>query len=260
MKNFCNKHYLIFLLVTIITLFASRHTMVLLHEWTHSSTAWILGHKEQPLAIHYGNWTLLDVNENVDYNTLYTSGQSITASLIAVSALLTNLLLFLLCILLLSLRQIKQNKWMYQFIFWFAVMNIIGELFSYVPVRTFVGNRGDIGHFVYGLKISPWAVFLPGIAIVGISLWHLFAKEIPKFFRTMSLNTLVSQRIFLGLTVMVIFFWFGASAFNDYGPDSVRSVGSLIAIVTGIAVFFISSNYSKKIMYILNTGLGKKTN
>jgi len=221
-----------------ITLFASRHLMVLLHEWTHSSAAWALGHKEHPFAIHYGDWTLLDVNEDVDYETLYAAGQGDRASLIAISALVTNLALFLLCIPLLSLEAIQQQKWVYQFVFWFAVMNV-GELFSYVPVRTFVGNNGDVGHFVHGLGISPWVVFLPGISIVGIGLWHLLVREMPRFYRIMSLSAIAPQRIYLGLTIFVIFFWYGSSAFWYYGPGSARSLWTLAATLMGIVLFVV---------------------
>lgn len=151
-----------------------------------------------------------------------------------------NFVLLLLCISLLSLEAIQQQRWVYQFVFWFAVMNV-GELFSYIPVRTFVGNNGDIGHFVHGLGISPWVIFLPGIAIVGVGLWHLLVREIPRFYRVMSLSAIAPQRIYLGLAVFVVFFWYGSSAFWDYGPGSTRSLGTLAATLTGIVLFVLCS-------------------
>jgi hypothetical protein len=232
------KRAMVYTFITLITLFATRHLMVLLHEWTHSSIAWILGHKERPFAIHYGTWTLLEVDEAVDYAVLYTAGEGGTAALIAVSALLVNLALFLFCLRLLSMVKIQQQRWLYQLIFWFAVMNI-GELFSYIPVRTFVGNRGDVGHLIHGVGISPWSVFLPGSLVIGGGLWYLLKGELENFYQIMSLSVGMPRRIYLGLTLFVIFFWYGASAFHDYGPTSVRSLASLGAALVGIILFFI---------------------
>ncbi len=224
-------------LITMVTLFAARHLMVLLHEWTHSSMAWALGHKNAPFAIHYGDWTLLQVDEAVEYAALHAAGQGRAAALIAGSALVTNLVLFVLCLRFLLLDGIQQRTWLYQFIFWFAVMNI-GELFSYLPVRTFVGNRGDVGHFVHGLHISPWIAFLPGVLITGGGLWYLLRNQIVEFYHVMALSTGAPRTIYRGLTLFVIFFWYGASAFHDYGPSSPRSLASLVAALLGIALFF----------------------
>ena len=230
------RQYLIYILVTAITLFTSRHLMILIHEWTHSSVAWILGQKERPFDIHYGDWTLLNVDEKVDYEMLFSIGKGQTASIIAVSALVANLGVFLLCTRLLSREAIQQHKWIYQLIFWFAVSNI-GELFSYVPIRTFVGDRGDVGHFVVGLGISPWIAFLIGSFIVSTGLWYLFTRELPNFYQVMSISTRVPQRIYMGLVIFVIFFWYGASAFHDYGAGDMRSLWSLFSAMMGVILF-----------------------
>jgi len=37
------KRYLTFILATVIILFVTHHLMVLLHEWTHGTTAWMFG-------------------------------------------------------------------------------------------------------------------------------------------------------------------------------------------------------------------------
>lgn len=236
LKKSILKQYLIFVLVTLITLFITRHLMVLLHEWTHSTTAWLFGCKGNPFDIHYGGWSLMQVDENVDYKMLFSTNQGIKASIIAISALITNALLFILSLILLSRKTIQHRKWIFLFFYWFAIMNI-GELYSYIPIRTFVINRGDIGHFTHGLNLSPWIVFLPGILLVSFGLWYILKRETPRFYHIMSLSGVLWQRIHLVLLIFVIFFWFGSSAFYDYGSYSVWSIWSLISVLIGIVVF-----------------------
>ncbi|MBD3179980.1 MAG: hypothetical protein GF417_10485 [Candidatus Latescibacteria bacterium] len=236
MKNPHRRKYIVQAAVTAVFLMAGRHLMVLAHEWTHSTAAWLLGSKGNPLDIHYGDWALMTVNENVNYEALISAGRGSAASIIAISALAANLLLFLLCARALSLKYIGRRELIYSFIFWFAVMNI-GELFSYIPIRTFTGDQGDIGHFTHGLGISPLVVFIPGVLITAAGLYHLFAREMDRFLRVNSLKGAGARRIYTGLTIFVIFFWFGSSAFYDYGPGSARSLWSLASALTGIALF-----------------------
>ncbi|MFW6129240.1 MAG: hypothetical protein ACOC6P_03220 [Candidatus Aminicenantaceae bacterium] len=228
-----------FILITIVVAVLSRHIMVLLHEWTHGATATAFGFKDSPFDIHYGGWALLTVDENVNYNHLFSTGHNIAASIISMSALITNALLFLLSIFLLSTKKIQKKRLVYLCIYWFAVMNI-GELYSYIPLRTLAVNRGDVGHFTYGLSLSPWFVFIPGSLLVGWGLWHIFKKETPRLFQIMSLDNKVITYIQFALLVFVIFFWFGSSAFYDYGYNCIWSIWSMISIVIGFLIFFIS--------------------
>jgi len=237
MKNPHPRKYIIQAAATVVFLMASRHLMVLAHEWTHSGAAWLLGNKPHPLDINYGDWALLTVDENVNYDALIAAGRGWKASLIAISAPAANLLLFLLCMKILSLSYLRNRKYLYSFVFWFAVMNI-GELFSYIPIRTFTGNRGDIGHFTHGLGITPWAVFLPGVLITVSGLWYLFSRMLPRFYRVNSISGTAARRIYAGITIFVIFFWFGSSAFYDYGPGSALSLWSLFSAVSGIVLFY----------------------
>ena len=238
------KRYLTFILATVIILFVTHHLMVLLHEWTHGTTAWMFGCKDSPFDIQYGGWTLSNVDENINYKLLFSTEKGFVASMIAVSALLMNALLFILSIILLSRKTIQRKRWFFHFFYWFAVMNI-GELFSYIPVRTFVINRGDVGHFTYGLNLSPWVVFVPGIFLVAWGLWYIIKRETPRFYHLMALSSVLWRHIHFIILVFVIFFWFGSSAFYDYGMNSLWSLWSLVSVLMGVVVFIICNPSSE---------------
>lgn len=213
--------------------------MTLLHEWTHSTIAWIFNYKNSPFNIYYGDcrWFLFNVDENVNYTVLFSTNRGFTASMIALSALITNALLFILSLILLSRKTIQDKKWIFLFFYWFAVMNI-AELFSYIPLRTFAPS-GDVGNFVHGLTLSPWVVFIPGTLLIGSGIYYLLKQETPRFYNIMSLSNLSWQRIHLIIVVFVIFFYFGGSAFHYYGMHSILSLWSLISVLIGVVVFIV---------------------
>jgi len=139
--------------LTVISIVAAFDISTLAHEWTHATVAWLLGHKDNPFHIYYGDWSLLNVNEAVDYRSLFATGQGTAASAIGISALITNAVLFIASLHWLSRKSVNQRKWLYLLLYWFALMNI-SELYSYIPLRTFAPT-GDIRNFVTGLAISP---------------------------------------------------------------------------------------------------------
>jgi len=246
LKKLKYRRYFVFVLLTILALFVSRQLMGLLHEWTHSSTAWVFNLKNSPFEIDYGDcgaWFLWNADENVDYESLFSINQGTKASIIAISALIMNIFLFLLSIFMLNRETIQKRKWIYYFIFWFGVMNI-GELFSYIPLRTF-SETGDVGYFLRGLNISPWILFFPGTVLVGMGILYIFKKELPRYYNIMSLSSIYMRELHLIILIFFIFFWFGGKAFYYYGPNNSLSLWSLLASFLGI-VFFIIFNPSLK--------------
>ncbi len=78
-------NYLILALVTFLPISA---LFVIIHEYIHSTIAWLLGAKENPMIIQWGNLVTLEGwDETVCYSCLFDSGRGTTAAIIAASPL-----------------------------------------------------------------------------------------------------------------------------------------------------------------------------
>jgi hypothetical protein len=83
-----------FWLVFVLLLWSAHALGYLVHEYAHSFTAWAVGYKANPTALHYGhlnteNLVLLsDIDENVDYDPIFSAHKGYLASLIAVAGVL----------------------------------------------------------------------------------------------------------------------------------------------------------------------------
>jgi len=249
---------LVYFLAAVALLLVARHVMVLCHEWTHGTVAWLSGYKDSPFDIYYGNWTLLHVDEAVDYARIMGDGKGWLVSLIASSALITNTILFLLSTFLLSR---KYSRWSWPvnlFVFWFGVVNI-AELFSYVPIRVFL--TGDIQNFVTGLGISPWLVLVPGTILTGFGLSRVFGRDLSLVIRATHLSGLLWQRLFLGLLMFTVFWFYagGLDAFFPWENSLAVQMWASLSAVLGVAMFFVCDRFSLHSPYgWSNTGwLGK---
>jgi hypothetical protein len=77
-----------YMILAIVTFLSISALFVVIHEYIHSTAAWILGAKENPLKIQWGNpITLTGWGENVCYSCLFDSGWGSTAAIIAASPL-----------------------------------------------------------------------------------------------------------------------------------------------------------------------------
>jgi hypothetical protein len=229
--------------VAVVLLLVARHVMVLCHEWTHGTAAWLSGYKDSPFDIYYGDWTLLHVDEDVDYARIMGDGKGWLVSLIASSALITNTLLFLLSTFLLSR---KYSRWSWPvnlFVFWFGVVNI-AELFSYVPLRVFLS--GDIHNFVTGLDISPWFVLVPGTTLVGFGLSRVFGRDLTTVIRATGLSGLTGQRLLLGFLMFTIFWFYGGGldAFFPWENSLGFQLWVSFSAALGVAMFFVCDRFS----------------
>lgn len=219
-------------MATLATIFVAHHTMALLHEWTHGTTAWLFGVKDNPFDIHYGDWTLLHVDEDVDYRSLLSTNRGWTAATIAASALVTNAILFVTSLRLLSRTVIQGRKRLFQFVFWFAVMNI-AELYSYIPLRA-IPPSGDVRNFLYGTGLSVWPVCIAGTVLIGVGIWNVLGRQLLGYHRVIVPTQTSMQYVASILTVLVIFFYFGCAAFFYAGAHDPRSLWSLASFVLGV--------------------------
>ncbi|MEW6141925.1 MAG: hypothetical protein AB1597_02060 [Chloroflexota bacterium] len=246
-----------YFILAIVLLLVARHVMVLCHEWTHGTVAWISGYKDSPFAIYYGDWTLLHVDEDVDYGRIMADGKGWLVSLIASSALVTNTLLFLLSTFLLSGCSARWPWPARLFVFWFGVVNI-AELFSYVPMRVFFS--GDIRNFVTGLNISPWLVLVPGTILVGFGLSRVFGHDLPLVIRTTGLSGRVWQRLFLGVLMFAVFWFYGGGldAFFPWENSPGFQAWVTFSAVLGVAMYFVCDRYCLRPPYGWDNGLWLK--
>ena len=89
-----------FILITPIFILLSHYLAVFPHEYAHSFMAWLLGYKDNPLALNYGGSSLanilllLNIDQNVDNQMIYASGHSAYVALIAFAGPAMNGLLF----------------------------------------------------------------------------------------------------------------------------------------------------------------------
>lgn len=229
--------------ITIVIVFLAHHLSLLLHEWTHGTVAWIYGYKASPFNIYYGDWTLLSSWELIDYKAILAEGNGEIVSLIAISPIILGGILYLFGIMLLSKRQIMKNRILWYFLFWFTLSNF-GQVLDYIPVRTFTPLyhdgllRGDIGHFIQGMNLSPWVVFIPGMIFVIIGVWEILKIEVPRAYAVMEVSDLRSRERLLFLVLGYLFFWYGSSGLH---VSLVSTVFSCISILMVPVLFYYSN-------------------
>ncbi|MBN1183344.1 MAG: hypothetical protein JXB49_13715, partial [Bacteroidales bacterium] len=118
----------------------------------------------------------------------------------------------------------------------------IGELFSYIPFRTFpsTGN-GDVGYFLKGFNLSPWIVFIPGTALIFMGLWRFISQYTNMLYHYLDLNSATKFIHFIFLHI-VLYFWFGETVYHFYGPN----YWTIVPFILGIISFIVFNPLRKK--------------
>ena len=191
-------------MIAVATYFFFQSAIVIVHEHIHSTTAFLLGRMQDPLAIVWGNPLTLDGwDEGVSYSALYAAGYGADAAIIAVMPLVFHAVVVTAGMYLLLTPALVNNKWSYHLVFWFIIVNLM-ELIAYMPLRAFASN-GDIGNINHGLGLSPWVMFFPGTLLILLFLGILF-------FRILSRANVIiagdSQPVRYALLVLAAFFVF----------------------------------------------------
>lgn len=169
----------VYLLITLITFMALQSLVVVLHEFTHSTVAWLLGEMKSPADIVWGNpLTMTGWDEGVDYTRLFAQGKNIKAAVIGFSPLLMHTLVVGLCLFLMCGKWLVKRKWLFNTIYWFSIINFM-ELVAYVYMRSFA-EHGDTGIFDRGTGLSPWWLFTIGSLFLSWGLFLLFSKVLPR--------------------------------------------------------------------------------
>ncbi|MGV8125556.1 MAG: hypothetical protein AB2L14_37915 [Candidatus Xenobiia bacterium LiM19] len=195
--------YLITVLVTFIVMQA---VVVVMHELTHSTVAWLLGHKQIPFDIVWGNpLTLTGWDEGVHYKELFSSGHTTAAALIGVSPLIVHTGIVIMSIVMLQTERMKKRKWLFHLLYWFLIAHYM-ELIAYITMRAFA-IHGDVGIFNRGLGLSPWVLFTSGSMAVAAGLYILFNKILPKMYDVFAQGDRLIQWMILVMTCFLLFIW-----------------------------------------------------
>jgi len=202
------------ILLTPVFILLSHYLAVFPHEYAHSFTAWLLGYKNNPLALNYGGtgWNnlllLSNIDENVNYKAIYLAGHGFHVALIAFAGPgIANGLLFILSLYLLKNNTVKKKPYLFYFLFWFNLMNL-GNFYDYVPIRTFA-SHGDMAAIEIGLNISPWWIYIIFGYLVMFLIWQFFTKTLISVFSTLKITSPTLRASLMITCVLILFGFFG---------------------------------------------------
>jgi hypothetical protein len=191
------------------------------HEYSHSVSAWIFGFKDNPLILNFGStrWDNIllftQMDENVNF-TAFSPAHPYIASLIALSGMAGNVILYLIATKALFTKKTHSLSYYYFFI-WLVTMNL-GNFYDYIPARTFA-TYGDIGAIITWLKISPWWIMI----LLGYPVFYgfkiFYQKILPYSYNMLAFNDVQKAMLMIMLT-LTLFICFGASGYTGYGPQA----------------------------------------
>ena len=154
---------LCFILIAILAVFINRQIMLLCHEWTHGFVASLFHLKNSPFDLHYGDWALFNVHEDVDYVSLFHSGQgSIAAACIGISALITNTILYFI--------SIKTRKCPFMFYHCLELKSSNGFIHFLLLHLVLYLWFGETVHYFY--KPSYWTIIPPVLGIISFIVFN----------------------------------------------------------------------------------------
>lgn len=231
-----------FVVACLICLLLAQYAAVLPHEYAHSFMAYALGYKSDPLVIHFGGLSavnllsLININEHVDYAAMFARGDGLAAALVGFAGPgLANGSLYLLSLFLLQRPGVRNNAFLSMLVFWFNLTNV-GNFYDYVPVRTFA-SHGDIAHITQGLGVPAWvALVVLGIP-TAIAMWFLFTRTLPQALGRIAPGSSFRQAFIVDLSVIFIFGYSGLAGFIGYGE--VSHVLSAVSLCLVLVVLFL---------------------
>lgn len=229
------------LLLTPVFFILCHYLAMIPHEYAHSFMAWLLGYKTNPLALNYGGTSWLNLlllthmDENVDYQLIFSSGHHYQAALIAFSgAGIANGSMFILSLWALTTKKIKQHPSPYYFLLLFNLMNL-GNIYDYVPIRTFA-SHGDVAYLVSGLGISPWWIYGAGSYLLAFLIRGFFTETLMSAFINLKITSLIGRASLMIFCVILLFGFFSIPGFLNYGDLSFFLAASSILAIPGIII------------------------
>ena len=195
-----------YLAVTLVTFLALQALLIVMHEFTHSTTAWALGCMSNPLDIVWGDPVMMTGwDEGVAYKKLFARGLMHQGAMIGASPLVMHFCMAGLCLYLMLRKNAALPNWLLHCLFWFCAANFM-ELAAYIPMRGFSAH-GDTGNFNRGMGLSPWYLFVLGSAALGLLLYLYFRKALPRLWSAFAKENPALQWASLTLSAFIVFFW-----------------------------------------------------
>lgn len=197
---------LTYLTVTIISFLLLQALLIVMHEYTHSTVAWLLGCMDSPKDIIWGNPVMMTGwDEGVGYKKLFAQGRLHQAAIIGVSPLIMHWLMVGLCTAAMLKVRLPAGRWMLHILYWFTVANFM-ELIAYILMRGF-SSHGDTGNFNRGMEISPWFLFIMGSLALAAALYFFFQKITPRMYAAFAQDNPMLRWSLLATTAFIMFFW-----------------------------------------------------
>lgn len=237
------NHKIGLILITLIFILVSHYLAVFPHEYAHSFAAWLLGYKANPFALNYGGDSisnillLLNIDQNVNNQMIYTSGHPNHVGLIALAGPGMNLLLLILSILILKNKTIKSRPYLFYFLFFFNLMNL-GNIYDYVPIRTFAsqGNMVDVLDIEQAFNISPWYIYIIIGYLVAFLIWHFFTKTLISAYKYLELTHTYQRACLMMICVCILFGYFGLPGFFSQGEIPYFLSATSLLSIPGIII------------------------
>lgn len=232
---------MLLIILTPIFILLSHYCAVFPHEYAHSMAAWLLGFKEHPLDIIYGgtSWAnillLTNIDENVNYEAIYSQGKGLAAALIAFSGPgLANGTKYVITLFLLNVQEVKKHIYLYYFIFWLNFMNL-ANFYDYVPIRVF-SDHDDMANITRGLNSSPWLLYIVLGYIVAFVIWYFYTRSLIKTFDILEIRSRFWQASLMIIMSCILFGYFGMAGFVGHGEISHFLSMTSVIIIPGVII------------------------
>ena len=217
----------LFMLLTYLVL---QTFVVIAHEFTHSTTAWLLGYTPTPFTVVWGDpITMQGWDEGVPYDRLFPSAGHLAEAAIGGMPLLMHTIFVVLSLYFLQRLSSGQRKLLFFALYVFVVINL-AELIAYIVMRPFIPT-GDTGRFNQGTGMSPWILFIVGMALLVSFLWFLAKRIGPNLDHFTGGSRSVHWAI-VSSAAFIMFLWGSGIRIMSLYPDPQWKVG-----VVGIAGF-----------------------
>ncbi len=226
--------------VTIVTLLGLQAITIVMHEFTHSATAWLLGFMAHPFSIVWGNLvTMKGWDEGVPYDQIFPSPHNPAEAIIGASPLAVHAILVTAGLFLLQRQWMTKKKWFFHTLYWFVIVNLM-ELISYIVMRPFAAG-GDTGHFNRGLGLSPWILFVLGTLAIIFGLFVLFGKVTTIMDDVIAKGNPLTESAILLMTAFILFLWGSGIRVMSMYPDPQWMFGLIGVAAFGIVFVYLQS-------------------
>lgn len=238
-------------IATSLLIIVAHAAAYMMHEYSHSFSAWAFGWMADPLALDYGHPTLYnilfqgDVGDNVQYDPIFASGHGPIASAIALSGtIIGNAVPYFILYRLSKVRSISTSPVALSIVFWLSLM-CAGNVWGYVPIRALT-THADIAIAARGFGVSPWVQFpflvVPALYVV----YHFFARMCAACLAPIAGGSAPKLALLIALTSYWFFAFYGGDGTSgDYGPISQLLAISSKYFLFPLSVMWLSARYAR---------------